>query len=58
MLIKMNHTSRGTEDGFVIRQYLSGFEYDVAPHLAVYFVGKGVAEMVGKEKSNFWRLRH
>lgn len=43
MKITMLHTKRGSEDGFVVRQFEAGQTYDVADTLARSFVSQEVA---------------
>lgn len=44
MLIKMNATRRGSEDGFAIRCFEKGVVYNVADSLAHYFIHHGLAD--------------
>ncbi len=51
MKIKMRETKRGADDGFTVREYAAGVEYDLsrtprARDLAAVFVGEGWAEEV------------
>ncbi len=50
MRIRMLETRRGTEDGFTIKQYNSGEEYDVRDHLALAFLAAGFAIPIKKSK--------
>lgn len=44
MLIKMNATRRGSEDGFAVKCFEKGVVYDIADSLAHYFIHHGLAE--------------
>lgn len=57
MKIKMLETRRGTEDGFTVRQFFAGEEYEVRDHLARSFFTAGFAVMVKDEKPNREKLR-
>jgi hypothetical protein len=46
MLIKMIHTRRGTENGFLMRLYRAGHVYDVADMLASAFLYQKAAVRV------------
>lgn len=46
MKIIMLHTRYGSEDGFVVRRFLQGVEYEVADSLGAWFVQIGVANVV------------
>ena len=43
MFVLMLFTRRGSEDGFVVRQYIAGESYDMADGLARYFMRSGWA---------------
>jgi hypothetical protein len=46
MRVRMLETRRGTEDGFTIRQYMRGMEYDMGDGLAYAFIAAGMAMKV------------
>lgn len=51
MRIKMLETRRGTEDGFTVREYARGKEYELAPtergeELGIVFMREGWAEAI------------
>lgn len=46
MLIQMTGTRRGSEDGFAVKCYENGKQYDVADTLARRFVTQGYATEV------------
>lgn len=46
MRLRMLETRRGTEDGFTIRLYEAGCEYDIADTLARSFIADGVGVQV------------
>lgn len=43
MKIKMLKTRQGSEDGFIIHNYVKGNEYDLADTLATHFLRNGWA---------------
>ncbi len=43
MRVLMIETRKGTEDGFTIREYIAGHEYDLREHLARAFLAAGFA---------------
>lgn len=51
MKIKMLATKPGSEDGFTIRDYVEGREYEVGDALAKTFIDAGEAEKVKQAKS-------
>jgi len=52
MLIKMLETRRGTEDGYVVKQYMAGEKYEVREHLALAFFAAGCAIPIKKNTRN------
>jgi hypothetical protein len=44
VLIRMLQTKKGTEDGFIVKQYYAGQKYIVKDSLARYFFSLGYAE--------------
>ena len=46
MKIRMLQTRGGTEDGFSVRQYQTGQEYEVTHSLGCYFTNLGFAENI------------
>ncbi len=45
MKIIMLHTRYGSEDGFAVRLFLRGQEYEIADCLAAYFISKSCAKL-------------
>ena len=52
MKIKMTSTARGTDNGFSIRQYEAGKEYEVGSILGCHFVNNGFANSVEESHDN------
>lgn len=46
MNIKMLETRLGTVDGFTVREYVKGDQYEVGADLGAAFVGEGCAEEI------------
>ena len=46
MKIRMIQTRLGTEDGFIVREYKCGTEYEIVEHLAKYFLNAGFAKQL------------
>lgn len=56
--VTMLYTRRGTEDGFTVQQFKEGVSYDMANHLARYFITKGWAvDDSGDTRTNDQRMR-
>lgn len=51
MLIKMLKDAHGASDGYTVKRYLKGEEYDVSEALANCFIADGEAEPVEGEKA-------
>lgn len=52
MKIRMLETRRGSEDGFAVRCYLMGRQYDMADGLARAFLAAGCAAPVRSRRKN------
>ncbi len=46
MKIIMTKTRYGSEDGFVVRLFLAGREYEMAETLAEYFINRSCARLM------------
>jgi len=50
MLIKMLKNSLGAEDGYTVKEYLEGNEYNISDNLAKSFIAKGKAKLAEEKK--------
>lgn len=46
MRVRMLETRRGTEDGYVVRRFVAGEEYEMADFLARSFIADGRAKAI------------
>lgn len=49
-MVKMLQTRKGSEDGFIVKQFYAGQTYDIAESLARLFFAYGYAERVDSKK--------
>jgi len=57
MKIRMLETRKGTEDGFVVKKFIAGEDYEVRDHLAKAFLAAGFAIPAWKANNNINYLK-